>query len=271
MDWREYEQVTRKVYEAIGAQTGVKIVGYGNSFKVKGCSGVEYQIDVLTSHFDGIHQYLTDIECKYWNQKVDNDILTKVKATVEDCNFSKGVVVSTIGFTPAALAYAKFNNIGLVILREPTDDDLKGRIQTIVLSYHPHYAEITKLDHAASEIYHKRDGPILADGYHYELPDGSRIELSSLVQQFQDKLTFDKVDQDIEEQTNFPKGTQLVDSDGVCIAKVVAVKIGGRLKAGETHTIRIDGKDKVWLIMKAIFEDKTFIVSHEGQVRDISS
>jgi hypothetical protein len=91
MDWKDYEQVTRNIYETLGAKAGVKVVGHGNSFKVKGDSGVEHQIDVLTAHFDGIHQYLTDIECKYWDKAVNKDVLMKVKAIVEDCHFSKGV------------------------------------------------------------------------------------------------------------------------------------------------------------------------------------
>ena len=94
MTWEDYEDVTRGIYEALGKQTGVKIVGYGRNFKVRGKSGVEHQIDVLTEHGDGIHQYQTDIECKYWADKVSKDAVMKVKETVDDCGFAKGTVVS---------------------------------------------------------------------------------------------------------------------------------------------------------------------------------
>jgi len=71
MDWKTYEKLTKDIYERLGQKAGVKIVGWGNDLKVKGHSGVEHQIDVLTSHSDGIHSYLTDIECKYWKEKIN--------------------------------------------------------------------------------------------------------------------------------------------------------------------------------------------------------
>ncbi|HJS01286.1 MAG TPA: restriction endonuclease, partial [Flavobacterium sp.] len=89
----------------------------------KGKSGVSHQIDVLTSHTDGIHTYETAIECKYWKDKVNKDIVMKVSSIIEDAGISKGVIVTKSGFTKDGLEYAKFKNIGLVELREPTDKD----------------------------------------------------------------------------------------------------------------------------------------------------
>jgi hypothetical protein len=65
MDWETYEETTKYIYETLGEQVSIKIVGHGRKFKVEGKSGVKHQIDVLTSHSDGIHEYLTAIECKY--------------------------------------------------------------------------------------------------------------------------------------------------------------------------------------------------------------
>lgn len=89
---------------------------------------------MLTSHSDGIHEYLTDIECKYWDQKINKDIVMKVVAIVKDCNFAKGIIVSKLGFTPDAKQYAWHEGIGLVELREMTDEDWKGRIRKIILN-----------------------------------------------------------------------------------------------------------------------------------------
>jgi hypothetical protein len=266
----DYEQVTRKIYETLGDKAGVKIVGYGSSFTVKGSSGVNHQIDVLTSHFDGIHQYLTDIECKHWDKKINKDILMKVKAIVEDCRFSKGVVVSKLGFTEDAIAYGKYENIGLVILREPTEEDWEGRIQTIVIKLHPHVAEIARFDHQVTEVYENRQGPIQVSEYHYQFPDGTRKEMSEVVQEFEKGLTFDKVGQTVESEVKFPAGTVLLDSENKRIAQVVGVNIAGVLKSGEIMTTEVNGRDKVWLFMKSIFEEKTFMISHEGEIHDVS-
>ncbi len=61
MDWKAYENITKYIYAALGKQAGVKIIGYGSDCKVKGKSGVFHQIDLLTGHTDGIHEYRTDI------------------------------------------------------------------------------------------------------------------------------------------------------------------------------------------------------------------
>jgi hypothetical protein len=59
LDWKTYESITKYIYETLGREFGVKIEGHGSKCKVHGKSGDEHQIDVLTSHSDGIHIYLT--------------------------------------------------------------------------------------------------------------------------------------------------------------------------------------------------------------------
>jgi hypothetical protein len=69
LDWKEYEAITQYIYGALGEQYGIKVKGYGPNCKIKGRSGVQHQVDVLTEQFDGEQQLLTAIECKYWNKK----------------------------------------------------------------------------------------------------------------------------------------------------------------------------------------------------------
>ena len=70
MEWKDYEEVTKHIYETLGKNNGVEIECFGNKCSVKGKSEVNHQIDVLTKHSDGIHTYKTAIECKYWDKKV---------------------------------------------------------------------------------------------------------------------------------------------------------------------------------------------------------
>ena len=107
MDWKEYEEITKYIYETLGNAAGTKIVGYGGTCKVKGKSGVSHQIDVLASHSDGVHNYRTAIECKYWDKKINKEIVMKIAEIVEDSGINKGVVVSKMGFTEDGISYAK--------------------------------------------------------------------------------------------------------------------------------------------------------------------
>lgn len=114
MKWETYEETVKNIYEVLGARNGVKIECYGNSCKCTGKSGLKHQIDVLTVHTDGIHNYKTSIECKYWEEKINKDIVMKVLEICGDCNLHKGVIVSKMGFTPDAIKFAEYNGIGLV-------------------------------------------------------------------------------------------------------------------------------------------------------------
>ncbi len=99
MEWKEYEEITKYIYETLGAANGVKIECHGNNCKVTGKSTVVHQIDVLTSHSDGLHSYKTAVECKYCEQTINKDIIMKVAEIVEDAGLNKGVIVSKNGFT----------------------------------------------------------------------------------------------------------------------------------------------------------------------------
>ena len=134
MNWQSYEETVKDIYEKLG-ESNIEILGWGPDCKVRGRSGVDHQIDVLTSHGDGIHSYRTAIECKFWSKKVSKDAITKLSGIIEDARIEKGVIVSKSGFTPDAVQFARYKNIGLVELREPVDEDWKDRTRAIHMNF----------------------------------------------------------------------------------------------------------------------------------------
>jgi hypothetical protein len=270
MDWKTYEEVTKHIYEELGKQSGVKIIGHGNTCKFKGKSEVEHQIDVMASHSDGIHTYLTDIECKYWNQKIDKDIVMKVDGIVKDCNFNKGVIVSKLGFTPDAIKYAKSVNVGLVVLREPTEDDWKGRTKKIILKIHSSVAHVTRFENMVTEVYDDISNRMVqTDKYVYILTDGFKKTIKDFLEDFQKKLLKENVKEEITEEIKFSAPVLLQDVFGNNISKIVGIKLSGKVETITTENI-IDGENSVWVMMQSIFEDKTYVVSKEGEIRDVS-
>jgi len=147
MDWKSYEEIVKYLYENIGLKNGLTIEGYGRSCVVKGKSSVNHQIDVLFSHTDGAHKYFTAIECKYWNDKVNKDVIMKMIEVIDDCKIDKGIIVSKHGFTKDTIDFANFKNIGLVELREPHDIDPKLVSQSIDITLigKAQFYDITKL------------------------------------------------------------------------------------------------------------------------------
>ena len=129
--WQDYEELVKDIYQALGRANGVTIECWGSSCKVEGPPGVFHQIDVLTRHGDGLHQYRTAISCKNWKSKVGLSIVRDFAQIVQDARLSKGVIVSKMGFTGPAKTLAEAKNIGLVELRKPVDSDWDGYIREI--------------------------------------------------------------------------------------------------------------------------------------------
>lgn len=129
--WQDYEELVKDIYQALGQANCVTVECWGSSCKVEGPPGSFHQIDVLTRHSDGLHHYMTAISCKYWNRKVGKQEVRELAQIVQDAGLSKGVIVSKMGFTAPAIAYAKSKNIGLVELRKPVDKDWDGYLKEI--------------------------------------------------------------------------------------------------------------------------------------------
>ena len=131
MNWQSQEALVKDIYEKLGESGNIRIVCWGPTCKVQGKSGVPHQIDVLTSHSDGVHEYRTAIECKYWKKKVNKDPIAKLSAILDDTQIEKGVIVSKSGFTLDAKRFARSKNISLVELRMPLDSDWEGLVKDI--------------------------------------------------------------------------------------------------------------------------------------------
>jgi hypothetical protein len=269
MDWETYEEVTKNIYETLGKQASVKIVGHGRKFKVTGKSSVKHQIDVLTSHSDGIHDYITAIECKDWNKKINKDIVMKMEGIVKDCNFNKGIIVTKKGVTPDGVKYAEFANIGLVILREPTEEDLRDRTKKIIIIAHNQAAHITKFVNNDVEVYKNLSGLIQTDRYFYIFKNGEKRTLQDYFSDFEAKLLRENILEETTEEINFNCPVLFQDIHGNKIAKVIGLKLSGKVDVTTSRTELLD-ENKIWLMMKSIFEDKTFAVFENGEIRDIS-
>lgn len=273
MDWQTYETTVRNIYETLGKNSGVSIECYGNKCKRLGKSDVPHQIDVLTSHSDGIHTYLTAIECKYWNVKVNKDIVMKLKEILADCNFDKGVIVSKIGFTPDAISYAKFSNIALVELREHNLYNLSGKVTKIFSTPEITQAKLysinllieKKHEDGYKSIYPEPDSM----NCYIEQPDGVINNIDEIIRKFSNtKVLKEDLFKIVEETTNFPSGSFFQSK----ISKNPVSIIGLTCKGYVVKHTRLDFdyiENKVWLIMKSIFEKKDYAISENGDVTTI--
>lgn len=275
LDWKTYESITKYIYETLGKEFGVKIKGYGSTCKVIGKSGVEHQIDVLTSHSDGVHIYLTAIECKYWKEKVNKDIVMKLAEIIQDSNIDKGIIVCKNGFTQDGIDYAKHKNIELVELREIEENDLNENPKEI------HIGDLQL--HITTSI--KRTEILNID-----IGDNRNIGVKCEL----DYLNFLVIREDERPKTLFDYITEFRNDvnpqnkkierltkhykipNGVIYNRETkeSLKINGITFIGQLREIS-DNKDlefrlvdNVWLIMKSIFNERTFTFTDSGLIKE---
>lgn len=261
MDWREYEKVVEFIYKTLGKVKDVKIECSGDNCKCTGKSGVKHQLDVLTSHEDGIHEYKTYLECKYWDKNINKDIVMKVSEIIEDCNIDKGVVVSKLGFTPDAIKYATYKGIGLVRLGKLTEKDKEERIWDIDIHLKrniPTYETQIICDKGIinDDLKEKLVSLKIKDSDLFLYPDKSEKTLNDLIDELYLELSVDSV-----LEIDFDDGTRLkadnldeeVPVKGIIIEKTIIQK--------DLGSIQINGADEVDLIMEVISENKSFIIT----------
>lgn len=123
-----YERLAALVFKALDEQSVVihdlKLAGTGK--------GVQHQIDVTIDQAGTQRRIL--LECKDFDlsgSKIGLGIARDFRSAIEDTGADEGWMVTCVGFTKDAAAYAKSKGIKLLVLRAFEDKDMEGRIQQI--------------------------------------------------------------------------------------------------------------------------------------------
>lgn len=273
LDWKKYEEITKYIYETLGKQSGVTIKGYGSTCKVQGKSGLSHQIDVITSHTDGSNTYETAIECKCWKEKVNKDVVMKLAQILEDTGISKGIIVSKSGFTRDGIQYAKHKNIGIVHLREYEEKDLQGNshqidIATLDLNIKIHRTrpEITSIAIGANrKIEIKQEFDYFP--YIIMLESGNLIPFYDYVNDFRKEINRinDKTKPFIKKYKI--TGSKLINNQTGENLDLDEILFTGQItESDDNRNLKYTIVDKVWLLMKSIFEERTFTFSENGLI-----
>lgn len=289
MNWRSYEELVKNIYAKLGALSNLEILCWGAPCKVRGNSGVSHQIDVLTSHSDGVHNYRTAIECKHWKKKVDKDPVAKLSTILDDTRIEKGVIVSQSGFTPDAECLARSRKISLVELRPPLDADWEGLIKDIHISLRfamPEFYDYAFFQEDIEDKGRSKRIQVLSSEIFFLTADRRSISLHKLTNSIPINLEPGSVNTDAlgfrwaglplpEEEgkayaVRFPAGTTLSfpTIDERARIKEFRFKVRYNIVSNE---ISILGEDYVALVMHAIFENRKFAISPDETIRIFGS
>ena len=269
MDWQSYEELVKSIYKCLGEQQGVSVLGWGNACRVQGRSGVSHQIDVLTSHTDGLIHFKAAVECKHWNKKVGQDVVLHLLGVLGDTDIDKGIIVSKSGFTEPAKKFASQNGIGLLELREPVESDWKDRVRRIsmsgILRYSPPYD--FEMDYYPSRHPNSDElGNVQADNREIfvKFPDGVMKSLHDILNE-ENKDPCPKFYRECEHKIEFPQGSYVLYDGKVVMDNIIALNFKRRHSVIKRETY-IDASGKIWLILEDVSGKRRRYITHAGEI-----
>ena len=274
--WQDYEELVKDIYQALGQANGVTIECWGSSCRVEGPPGVFHQIDVLTGHSDGLHQYRTAISCKYWNKRVGLPIVTEFAQIVQDARLNKGVMVSKMGFTGPAKVYAESKNIGLVELRKPVDKDWDGYIREVRITlmidqthiYDVQFRLTAPKPDPDEQAFH--DGPIHGRLQLNRILIGISGQEAETLQKLADEERGKHPYQE-EYDIQFPEGSILTVPDHPDFPEHGYSMTGVSFKVKDNPPIReeivVRADDHIYMTMESLFDGRRFTITKDGELR----
>lgn len=271
LDWQEYEEVTKYIYENLGAKKGIQIKGYGKDCKLEGKSGVKHQVDVVTQQFDGQRWHLTAIECKFLKKKVTKETVMKLHAIMEDCGVSSGIIVSKEGFTKDTLTYAEHKGIKLVRLWEADQADLKNgheiRFGELHLGINTTLSRpiITSIDLGKVVLTDKEE--IMAMNYSImRQANGKQVNFKDCVKLFCDSLHEEDPLKELTKTYEVIQGKLFWKHKGEEIEVEKIIFTGFLSEHNDSSKVIFDLVDRVWLIMNEIFDKRRVTLSKSGMM-----
>lgn len=149
---KPYEKLAQRVFDWILNQDEVKNIRVEQGITVQGKT-TKHKVDVYWEFEKGGIKYQTIVQTKDWGSNVDQGELLEFKGVLDDIpGQPKGVFVTRTGYQKGAFEFAKKNGINLYVLREPTEEDWRGRVRDIFITLYAFLPHSEKV-----EIIHDED------------------------------------------------------------------------------------------------------------------
>lgn len=272
LDWQEYEEITKYIYENLGVASGIKVKGHGRNCKIIGRSGVAHQVDVLTEDKNGDRIHLTAIECKFLKKKVTKGVVMQLFEIMEDAGIESGIIVCKSGYTRDTLKFAEHKGIRLVELWEAGENDLKGKhtIDVGMLDININSTltrpMITRIDLGQKVMTDEREIIAMYCATMFN-SDGKEVYFKTCLFKFGDDLEIEDVLLKSITKSYTPAGGTLTwnyKGEELTIKEILVTGYLTRKKSSSTKYFQI--VDQVWLIMNEIFEKRRTTLAKSGMM-----
>jgi len=189
----------------------------------------------------------------------------KLAEIIEDTGINKGVIVSKRGFTEDGISFVKYKNIGLVELREIEQKDRRefnlGMLKINTELRRPEVVTIL-IDNIGPNL---KAEEVIPSQLRIRTKDGQVIPFEKYLMAF--KKTLHKQEPyKLVQKTYQLKNAELVNDISKKVIRIRSIQLKGQLTVINDF-IKWHIVDEVWLIMKSLFEDKSFTVSKNGVIQ----
>jgi hypothetical protein len=132
----EYELLTRRLLESIGAQTVVETIELTRLKKFRGQkTGTQLTIDIWWQFRIGNRMESLVFQCKDWASPIKQEHVYALRGVLDDLPGSpRAVMVTRTGYQRGARLVANAHGITILELREPTEADWDGRLKDIYIT-----------------------------------------------------------------------------------------------------------------------------------------
>lgn len=132
----EYELLTKRLLESLGAQTIVETIELSPLKKFRGeKTGAQLTIDIWWQFRIGDRVDSLAFQCKDWAYPIKQEHVYAFKGVLDDLPGSpRGVMVTKTRYQKGARTVAKAHGITILELREPTEADWEGRVKDIYIT-----------------------------------------------------------------------------------------------------------------------------------------
>ena len=280
-----YEHFAQDIYQTLLDNDDVKPIKVQHNVKLKGKSECTHQIDVYWEYEIAGVLHKVAIECKNYN--TSNISIGKIRdfsSVLSDIGNINGIFVCKSGYQSGAKKFADSQGIMLKELREPNDEDWKGRVHTIQIDIVACDIHITKrepkLDYAW--IANHRSSfpetlPILITGMPNEIIiEDSKGNRLTDVYEMQKELPHEKLDSaelksqyDLEYEYHWEDA--YIDIGEGRRAKISSWKFTYNFLSDSSQTVLIEGKEMAKAILKDAKTGKIKFFYKDGRISDTSA
>ena len=170
------------------------------------------------------------------------------------------------------MKFAEHKNINLVELREPTDDDWKGRVKNIIINTIVQIPNVYDYEFIPdlSAISNDKESyqlDALSSDIFIHVSNGKPESVHEIVNE---KLSHRKSSEEGSEELHcveFPERSVLSVPQNSVRMPIKAIRFKSKITI-VTETTEILGRDYVAMIMSFIFENKRFVISPNGKIRE---